>query len=209
MRTKLVLGVMAVLVCVIVLLETQIGVSQQPGGKKGKGGFGDPGERFDGMDKDKKGYINISDIPWGKEAAELYAKDKGITNGQLTREQYIAYSAVAREYFGKLGPDAFKKGKGNKGGGTDQKGANTTPEAPKGPKVTVGDASDVDRIAEEQFRKFDTNGDGFLNEEEIMKNTKKLREDWKKWDENKDSLISLGEYKKILQRNHQEAQRGS
>jgi len=52
----------------------------------------------------------------------------------------------------------------------------------------------VDKKAEEFFTKLDLNGDGFLNAEEIAK-TRDLKNDWKKWDENKDELISLSEYK--------------
>jgi len=194
MRAKFTLPcLLAFLVCVIVLVETQPGASQPPCGKgKGKGGFGDPGERFDTwMDKEKKGYIVISEQRFGKEAMELYAKDNNITNGKLTRDQFISYSAKATDYMQKAGIDFKGKGKGNKGGG------NTPPapgEAPK-PKVTVGDESDVDKKAEESFTKYDTNGDGFLNEEEINKNTKKFKDEWKKWDDNKDGMISLSEYK--------------
>ena len=49
--------------------------------------------------------------------------------------------------------------------------------------------------AEKMFTKFDTNGDGFLNEEEINRNTRVLKKDWQKWDENKDKLISMSEWK--------------
>ncbi len=196
MRAKFtLLCLMAFLVCVIVLVETQTAVSQfggkggKGGGKGGKGGF-DPGKMFDWMDKDKKGYISIADMRFGKDEAELFAKENGITNGQLTRDQFMKYSEQGEALRQKTGNTGGFGGKG-KGKG---KGKGGPGEAPKGPKVTVGDENDVDRIAEEQFRKFDTNGDGNLNEEELLK-TKRLKDEWQKWDENKDKLISLSEYR--------------
>jgi hypothetical protein len=53
------------------------------------------------------------------------------------------------------------------------------------------------RDPEEFFKKWDTNLDGKLTEEEISKNDR-FKAEWKTWDENKDSVITLDEYSKYL-----------
>jgi Ca2+-binding EF-hand superfamily protein len=50
-----------------------------------------------------------------------------------------------------------------------------------------------DRQSAELFKRYDANGDGYLDEEERTK-TQVLRNEWQKWDANRDGLISLEEY---------------
>jgi len=202
MRGKLVLGLMAFLVCVIVLIETRLGAPQPPGGKGGKDGKKfDPTKWFEKASGGKD-TVDISKQYMGKAEMELFAKENGITNGQLTKEQFLKYAEQMnelRQKTGNTGKGGYGKGQDGKGGygkggkGPDGKGQDNKGEAPK-PKITVSTEEEVDKKAEEFFTKLDLNGDGFLNAEEIAK-TRDLKNDWKKWDENKDELISLSEYK--------------
>src|SRR4029078_3635323 len=64
-----------------------------PGGRPGRGsGFGgfDMGSIFDRMANGRT-TINISEMRMGQEAAQAWAQKKGITNGQLTKEQFHSY----------------------------------------------------------------------------------------------------------------------
>jgi len=199
MRAKLAIPcLMAVLVCVIVLLETHPGASQPP-----RKDF-DPGKMFDQWYA-SKGYVEIKTMMKGRKEAELFAEKNGIKDGKLTRDQFIKYFEQRNELMKETGNEGYGKGprKGPDGGkGPDRKGPDSGkgPDAGKGPdreqpkKVFTED--DMDKKAEEYFTKLDGNGDGYLNAEEIEKHySKRFKEDWKKWDENKDSLISLSEYK--------------
>src|SRR4051794_27968387 len=61
------------------------------GGKKGKMAFKmDPGAIFDRMSGGKD-FISIESMRMGKEQAAEWAKKEGITNGNLTRDQFTKY----------------------------------------------------------------------------------------------------------------------
>jgi len=97
MRAKLVLGLMALLVCVIVLIETRLGAPQPPGGKGGKDGKKfDPSKWFEKASGGKD-TVDISKQYMGKAEMELFAKENGITNGQLTKEQFLKYAEQMNE----------------------------------------------------------------------------------------------------------------
>jgi Ca2+-binding EF-hand superfamily protein len=171
----------------VVLILPQLGVGQQPGGGKGqfgggKGQFGGPGgmkmdprQLFDMIAKGND-YININELQMGRKQAQQWAQDNGITNGQLTRDQFSQYLnfAMARQQGG--GPGGG--GGNNNGGGNVQ----MTPE-------------EMDQMAITRFKRGDTSGDGVLNEDEINAMSPKFAEVWKKWDTNKDGVIDLEEYK--------------
>src|SRR5262249_9488493 len=58
-----------------------------------------------------------------------------------------------------------------------------------------GPGANPDAFAEILFRRFDKNGDGVLNYDEMPEN---LRAERDKWDENKNGLIDLNEFKKFF-----------
>lgn len=161
-------------------------LSQFPGGKGGKwgggskwggkgGGFGrggggmksDPGKIFDWLSRGKS-YVMISDMRFGRDDMMDYAKRNNITNGQLTRDQYIAYS----------------KEREAKGGGWGRRG-------PGGP----GGAPPSDELVEIDFKRRDKNGDGRLNKDEMPDS---LKAELSRWDTSKDDLIDLNEYKSFF-----------
>jgi len=101
-RLYIVLGV------AILLLGPMQGLTQYPqgggmpgggfggfgGGKGGRGGFNfDPGQMFDQM-AGGKSVVTLSEItdPRQQRMIERATQALGITNGQITREQYVTYS---------------------------------------------------------------------------------------------------------------------
>jgi hypothetical protein len=138
------------------------------GGGKGRG-RPDPAQMFDFMSKGL-GYITIASQDFGRDKMEEFAKKEGITSGRLNRDQFIKYFEEQMQNWRNKG-----RGPGGKGG-------------------PGGRGPDPEFI----IRRYDTNGDGKLNETEIAAMSDKFQDfktDWKKYDTNKDSLISADEYK--------------
>src|SRR5205823_55703 len=85
--------------CLVLLLGPTTGLTQFQGrgnrGGGGGGGFGgmqqDPGRIFDWIAQCQQTLV-IANQRFGREEMEEWAKKQGITNGQLTREQFISYS---------------------------------------------------------------------------------------------------------------------
>jgi len=180
---------MIVLVCTILLVEAERGSSAPQKGPKG-GGF-DPGKIFDDWMSRGRGYAVISEMKKGREELELFAKENGITDGKITKDQYLKFWDQRDAIRAKLGKDPM----GKKGPKNNESKKSDTPVDPV--KKAADDKENEaknDAFAEKMFQKFDTNGDGFLNEEEIAK-TVNFKSEWTKWDENKDKLISMSEWK--------------
>ncbi len=182
MRARLVLLGIVALGALVLLVESKPGSAQPPspgrqGGKFGKGGFKfDPGALFDRFTEGKKGVFVISEARFGREALELFAKREGISDGKITRDQFLKYWEVKD----KLQEEVVKSG-----GGTPSPGGAPGKGGPGG--------FDPEAL----FKKFDTNGDGFLNAEEIAQ-IRDFKAEWQKWDANKDNLISLPEWKAYM-----------
>jgi Ca2+-binding EF-hand superfamily protein len=135
-------------VCVALALVVAGTALTQPGGGRGgrgkggggwgKGGGGkmNPDMIFNFMSQGKD-YIVISEIRRGREQAEEYAQRKGITNGQLTREQFAEYMN-----------ERFASWQSNRGGGAG------------GPAASADPAKDY-------FDRLDRNRDGVLTDNEI------------------------------------------
>jgi Ca2+-binding EF-hand superfamily protein len=149
------------------------------------GGMFDPSKLFDMMSGGKD-VVTRDGLPNPLLVGmfDRYAERMGITNGQITREQFNAYMQQRMA------------------GGTGAAPGGTVPAAPPGqgggPPPWAGGfrggSSDemFDRWAEESFRRMDLTGDGFLNYDEMSDN---LRAERDKWDTNKDGVVDLNEYK--------------
>lgn len=218
MRAKLVLPLtILTLVIMILLLESPPGYSQQgkKGGKGQQGGFGggkmDPGQMFDTWLAKGKGYIVISETMFGRQELEAFAKKVGITDDKITRDQYIRYSEMRDQIREELKASGALQTPGKKGGGfggpptekkggfggppTEKKGGFGGPPAEKGGGPPLGKKADektVDR-GEALFRNYDRNGDSYLTEDEIRQ-TQNFKNDWQKWDADKDGKINLDEW---------------
>jgi Ca2+-binding EF-hand superfamily protein len=139
-------------------------------GGGGRGGF-DPDRIFD-MLAQGANTIKIANMTFGRDRVEQWAKEKGITNGELTREQYREFSQAG--FGGRQG--------GRTGGGIPD------PRGGRGGR-------DFDSRVEAIFNRMDKNGDGVLSYDEMSENLKAERD---KWDANKDGLIDREEFKEYL-----------
>jgi Ca2+-binding EF-hand superfamily protein len=163
----------------------------------GGGGFGntDPSAMFDRLAKGNP-TIAISSLNWYRSTAEQYAKEKGISNGQLTRTQWIEMS----EQFNAKAAAAFGGGGGGKGGGgPGKKGADTIlmPGGGGGP-IQLNQPANLDfinQMADDAFKRYDANGDGKLNQDEMPE---KLKSSLAKWDRNNDTFIDRDEYREFF-----------
>ncbi len=204
--------------CLVLLLGPTSGLTQGPGGGNrgggpGGGGGRDPGRIFDWLSQNRPS-MAIAEMQWGREDIQAWAQKQGITNGQITREQYIAYSqspeaAQARERMrqggggrpGGGGPAAAPGGS-TPPGTTPRPGS--TPPAPGATPPGRGDwgggwggwdRGDPNARADEMFRRLDKDGDGYLSYDEMSENLKAEKD---KWDVDKDGRIDLTEWREYV-----------
>lgn len=198
MRTLLIPGVMLIGAALILFAPEDAAGQQKFGGKQGKFGGGpftfnplewvskDPARSFDFMSRGR-GFVQVSEgrSEEVKDAMAAYAQRKGITNGQLTRDQFIDFGQDVKS---RLDNGTLKSNpititpRGDGGKDTAAK-----------PKEGNGDSADaLNKAADEDFKRRDANGDGFLNKDEMPE---ALKAELKKWDKNGDNLISKEEYR--------------
>jgi hypothetical protein len=227
MRVRFV--VLVLLMGCLTLLGPTTGLTQYAGWRNRGGGPGvfpfDPGIVFDRIAQGR-GTINISEIRRGQEEIQEWAQKQGIINGQLTRDQYIAYSrspeaarALERrraQWGGGSGLPASEQraGAGSPtGSGMTSEAGDTLPG--RGRRGTRRGAfgsggGDPNAWIDERFRRLDRNGDGYLNYEEMTDNLKAEKD---KWDTNRDGQIDLVEWREYVkafaQQRRQEAGRAS
>jgi hypothetical protein len=197
MRAKMIIGLF-MMGCAVLAITPAIngqfkkgqGGGAPGGGKKGAGG-GDANAMFDYYSKGKP-YVVITDVRFGQQQMAQFAQDKGITNGQLTRAQFVEYQeqmnakiAAGMSGMGKGGPGGGGPG-GKRPGGGD--GGFPVPGGMNvSPSVDV-----INQLADADFKRRDANGDGRLNQEEMPG---PLKFGLAKWDKNGDGLIDLQEYR--------------
>jgi Ca2+-binding EF-hand superfamily protein len=165
------------------------------GGFGGGGGFRfDPNQMFDRMANGKSVLVRseLTD-PRSQAMFDRWAQRLGVNNGQITREQFTTMMQ-------QRGP----------GGGPGNPGSPGGPGADRGPggrgNGGGNDGNNADRIttwAENMFRRYDANGDGLLNSDEMPEDLKSERD---KWDTNKDGFIDLTEFKAYFQARVQQFQ---
>jgi Ca2+-binding EF-hand superfamily protein len=159
------------------------GVGGQGGGGPGGGGRmggmmgGDPNQMFNMFSKGKE-VINRNDLPPPLQPMfDRFAPQMGITNGQITRQQFLQANEQMRSRMQQMG-----------GGGGGP--GSMSPEQ-------------FDRFAEGRFRRADQNNDGLLSANEMPEN---LRSVWEKFDLNKDGAIDLNEFKGFMRSQFQQDQ---
>lgn len=189
--------------CLALLLGPTQGLGQRGGrGNRGGGRNFDPGMMFDRMSQGQSA-ITIAQLP-GAEDMQAWAVKNGISNGQLTRAQFISYSqspeaAAARQRM-------WGGGGGGRGGGRGGPPTGGPPGA--GPQGGWGrGGGDINTRIDETFRRADKNADGFLDPSEMSEN---LRAELDKWDVDKNKLIDINEYRKYYKAwdAKQQAERG-
>src|SRR5262245_3010610 len=201
MRRRL-LCIPCLLCSLIMLLAPEAGWSQRKGGGGWGGGGGgggrmDPGAYFDQIAKGRSSVV-FSEFGFMPKPLQDYAQQKGISNGQITRDQYIAFSENLRAMWS----GGFKGGGGGfnfkMGGGKDgPAGIVTAPGAAPTPGGGAGGAGfdpvqAMNQWAEADFKRRDLNLDNVLNTDEMPP---ALKEELAKWDIDGDGVINLEEYK--------------
>jgi Ca2+-binding EF-hand superfamily protein len=187
-------------VCAVLLFGPALAQAQLPGNF-------DTGRIFDLLARGRPA-IRIADMNNSRQAAQAWARQHGITNGELNREQFMAYmrDRLRSSGFGSVRPPASPP---------------ATPAAPMtrervpppeslAPERRTPPADNPNAWADEWFRRLDRNGDGVLSVGEMTENLKAERH---KWDLNEDGVIDLQEYRAyvkafIEQRMREEAGRG-
>lgn len=188
----------------ISLLAVAPAVAQPPwagGGGGGGGGFRmrmDPNQMFDRFANGKEtiSRSELSDpnaVMWFDRMAERM----GVTNGQISREQFVTFMNQRMAQWGGRGG-----GRGGPGGGPAGGGGGA------GAGGAGGDGQQWTAWAENVFQRLDQNGDGLLNSDEMPE---ELRAEREKWDANHDGFIDLTEFKAYFQARMQQrmADRGA
>lgn len=165
---------------------TAFAAAQGPGGPPGAGTLQDPNKMFDLITKFKgKPYVAISEVrnPVFKDMMMQYAKEHGITNDQMNRQQFVDFH------------QKFQSGGIKAQGITFTAPApGSAPAAPGSPQAAPGvnQVEQLNQFAEADFRRRDQNIDGKLNNDEMPD---AARGQLERWDTDKDGLLNLEEYK--------------
>jgi hypothetical protein len=159
----------------------------------GGGMFGDPSRTFDALAKGRP-YFLLSETRSLREPLSQFAQERGITNGQITREQFAQFSEQMKTKFAGAPGGGF-----NPGGGFAPPGGMFSPTpgglAPFGggfPGGPRGGFDAMSQFADGEFRRRDLNGDNVLNLDEMPDSVK---QELSRWDTSRDSLIDLDEYR--------------
>jgi Ca2+-binding EF-hand superfamily protein len=160
-----------VLAVALLFTSTEQASAQQEGGRSSSGY--DAGQYFDRMSGGQSVWVRPEIADRKQAFFDRVAASLGITNGQITRQQWLS------------GQRHLKK--------TVAGGKGLAPRKPA-PGQAAGES--FDQYVQKQFKRLDLNGDGFLNTDEVPRS---LRENFARWDRNKDGLIDLQEYRVYLQ----------
>ena len=168
------------------VLSTTHGLSQN--NRQGREGRPfDLGERFNRISNGKDVITRSELDPSAQQMFDRLAQQLGIAGEQITRDQFN------RARTGKMAPPAAPVS----GAPPGALGA----RAPSGDPRANGDGNDLAARAAESFRRWDTNGDGFLSPDEMPED---LREQLQTWDTDGNGLIDLNEFRAYFEaRAHQ------
>lgn len=183
------------------------------GGGFGRGGFGGPGggsfdpSQFAGMAFDRaangKSTITISEYtsrmdPEASKRLGEWASKKGITSGQVTREQFSEFfKERMAERMAQGGGMSFRMSGGPGGGPPGATSTGSDPGAQPGGGPTAPGGMDPEAFAKQRFEQYDTNKDGQLDATEAQASNR-LRDSFQEVDADHNGLISLAEYTQYI-----------
>lgn len=168
--------------------------------------FRDPGSSFNFMAKGRNFFL-ISETRGLRDPLTQFAQERGITNGQINREQFMVFSEMMKAKYGMGsggpggGPGGFKPFPPPSSGASQPMGTTSPVAAPAGPNP----ADALNQFAESEFKRRDKNGDGFLNMDEMSDG---LKAELGRWDASRDNLINMEEYKAYFVARFQAGRRG-
>lgn len=208
MRAKSLLGLFVMGVSFFLVLPTI--TTGQPGGFGGKskgGGFpsgggmmaaGDPNQIFDFFSRGR-GFFLLTDTRSLRDPLTKYAQDKGITNGQITKAQFLDFyegfkAKMAAPPSAPAGgtPTTPMPTDGGKGGFKGLFGGNKSGGGPGMPPGAAANPEALNEWADKEFQRRDNNGDGKLNQDEMQSS---LRSNLSVWDKNGDGFITINEFR--------------
>lgn len=176
---------------------------QFPGGK-GKGGFPGGGGGFPGG----RGFGNGDQNLDADALYDIYARGRSSIslqdvrskmNGplaQYVQEKGLNPEIITRAQFKDFYNSVYKAGaasQGSPGGGFQfMPGGGFAFKKKGGDQPASLDPDTINTLADQEFRKYDKNGDNRLNEEEMPYS---LKSNLEKWDKNRDGLIDLYEFR--------------
>jgi Ca2+-binding EF-hand superfamily protein len=171
-----------------------------PGGPRGPGGGGgrDPGALFDRFAGPGATTVNIAQLPfWFQASITKYAQDHGITNGQITRDQFTAaFQEMRAQRQGGGAPGAKAPGQAGPGGpGPGGPGPLRFRLPPGWQPPGQGGGRPGQNGADREFRTYDLNRDGFLTKDEIPG---ALFDELMRFDTDEDGKISLQEFEQYV-----------
>ena len=221
----------------------QGGFGGPPGGFGQGRGFGGRGGGFGSMDpNDRWNQYTGGKAVWKRseitdpsmlQRFDRTAQRLGVTNGQITKEQYVGMMQQFTQRFMQQGTTG-RGGAMPAGGAAQPAAAGSSPQATfAGPQAggwnqqgawnqqggrgrrqrgnfgqgPGGGGFNMDAIAEYRFRQLDTNGDGLLNYDEMAQD-EALQSERQKWDTNGDGNIDLNEFKEYMKARIQQFQAG-
>jgi hypothetical protein len=213
MRWRMLFGI--TVIGLLTILTSPPGFGQFKGGGFPGGGFGgppgggfggppgmaqvDPGKMFDFMAKGRP-FFMINETKRLAGPLMEYAQQKGITDGKITREQFVGFSEFMKAKVASGAPTGMPPPKTMTlpgGGGPGPFGSFMPPGA--------NNTEMLNQWADADFRRHDENGDGKLNVDEMPG---PLRKDLAKWDTNGDGFIDQTEYRHYFITRFQERMNG-
>ncbi len=189
------------------LFSSGLALAQEGGGWRGggggwRGGGGgwslDPNEMFNRMSNGKDA-VTRADItnPMMQGMFDRMMERMGNSTGQITRDQFVTYMNQRRAERGQ-GGGGFGGGGGPPVAPGSAPAGGAAPAQPNGQPAANGGGPEAQwsNWAEAMFRRYDQNGDGYLNNDEMPE---ELRAERDKWDTDHNGLIDLNEFKAYFQ----------
>jgi hypothetical protein len=159
------------------------------GGSFGGGFYSDPARTFEFLARGRPFFL-ISETRSLREPLTQYAKEKGITNDQITKEHFVAFSEQMKAKMS--APASSSAPSPGKVSPSPTPSATGSPPASMGAPSATPSPDFMAQMADNDFKRRDRNGDGKLSTDE-MSDT--LRSNLDQFDKNKDNMVDFEEYK--------------